>query len=220
MAEQKSNKKSAHVKDISGSIFSRLTVIAFDRIERNRFPYWLCRCECGTLKSIRGAALKSGQTKSCGCLNRERQTETRHGMWGTKEYWAWALAKNRCRNPRNKGYRNYGGRGITFAAEWDTFERFFADMGPCPTGYSLDRIDNNAGYKPGNCRWTTRSVQMRNTRCTVMLTQDGVTLPLADWAELTGISQSTLRVRHFEGLRPPEIFAPVQKKYDPRKAHK
>lgn len=223
MAEEESSNKPPHVKDLSGHQFGRLTVISFERvIGQRRVAFWSCRCICGNVKTVSARTLKSGHVKSCGCLNRERVREThmQHGMWATKEYWSWALAKERCRNPNNKGFKNYGGRGITFSEEWDTFEQFFADMGPCPGGMTLDRIDNNTGYSKGNCRWATRSEQMRNTRCTVMFTHNSMTLPLATWAEITGIPQATLRMRHFHGMTPPRIFEPVQTKFGRRKGDK
>ena len=167
-------------RDISGKKFGRLTVISRDQIKRTR---WLCVCECGTKKSIKGQSLREGRTKSCGCLNLEKMAERRlkHGMWGTPEYWAWALAKNRCTNANHRQYGNYGGRGIKMSPEWrNSFDVFLGDMGERPDGYSLDRINNDGDYCKENCRWATQTQQMRNTRVTAKISHNGRTLSFAE----------------------------------------
>lgn len=214
MAEEQSTKRGRNFKDLTGQIFGRLTVLSFAGILKYRAAFWRCRCECGNETVVRSQKLCDGVQLSCGCLGKQRLAEYRlsHGMWGSKEYWAWALAKNRCNNPKNRGYKNYGGRGIRMSAAWsDSFEQFYKDMGPCPPGMSLDRINNDGHYEHGNCRWTTQTAQMRNTRATAKITHAGLTLSFAEWAEITGISVNTLRARHYLKWKPPDLFKPARK---------
>jgi hypothetical protein len=120
-----------------------------------------------------------------------------HGMWGKPEYWVWALMIQRCHNPSAKYFPLYGGRGITVCNRWRTsFGTFFADMGARPAkGLSLDRIDNDGGYSPENCRWATRKEQMRNTRNNSYLTLNGETHLLCEWVEITGLNSSLISNR-------------------------
>lgn len=142
---------------------------------RNKHTMWLCRCDCGAIKEVHGTALKSGQSKSCGGAEHNSGTNSptfKHGLSRTHEHRAWTHAKQRCFNRRNRKYRDYGGRGIRMCRAWrNNFLAFFAYVGKCPPGKSLDRIDNDGHYEPGNVRWATRSEQVRNRRCARILTQ-------------------------------------------------
>jgi hypothetical protein len=120
---------------------------------------------------------------------------TTHGRTNTSAYWRWRAMIQRCTNPKNSQWTSYGGRGIAVCERWRTFENFYADMGDPPPGMSLDRIDVNGNYEPSNCRWATFSRQARNLRKTPMLTFNGETLPLIDWAERLGINFRTLHSR-------------------------
>lgn len=123
---------------------------------------WVCRCDCGNVRVLNGNALQSGNTKSCGCLTHGRP---KHGMSGTAEYRAWKAMKERCLKPNNPRYADYGGRGITIHPDWvASFEAFFSVVGRRPDGTSLDRIDNEGNYEPGNVRWATASQQANNKR--------------------------------------------------------
>lgn len=137
--------------------------------------------------------------KGCGCRHRDivRLQSTRHGLSDTPEYILWAGMKARCRDKAHIAYQNYGGRGITVCQDWqESFQRFIEDMGFRPTPqHTIERIDNNLGYAPGNCIWATRLEQARNTRKNVWLTWNGETLTIAEWSKRTGIGESTIRRR-------------------------
>jgi hypothetical protein len=145
--------------DITGNKYGKWAVERFAYVE-NRHSYWLCRCECGTTKVIWGANLRQGLTHSCGC------SKIVHGLRRTNEYRTWRGIKERCLNPNNKDYINYGGRGITVCERWvNSFENFIKDMGKKPSPeLSIDRINNDKGYSPDNCQWATKSQQSRNQR--------------------------------------------------------
>ncbi len=191
------------MNDLIGQKFGRLIVIKKAGSSRDKHILWLCRCDCGKDKIIQGNHLKSGATKSCGCLNREKTSiaNTKHGHTKngkqSKTHIVWQHIIQRCTNPRDKGYSNYGGRGITVCKRWRKFENFLEDMGEVPEGYQIDRINNDGNYCKSNCRWATRKEQNRNTRRNHYITHDGKTQCLSAWAEEFNINYNTLYSRIF-----------------------
>lgn len=127
-----------------------------------------CRCDCGTTKKVRGVSLRKGDTTSCGCARAERMAahQYRHGYYKTRTYNSWRAMLARCNDPKHRQYKDYGGRGIVVCPQWTEFECFLADMGERPPGRSIDRVDGDGNYEPGNCRWATRTEQNRNRRTT------------------------------------------------------
>lgn len=157
----------------------------------------LCECECGVTREVQLGNLTRGVSASCGCTNDYNRT---HGesIEETTEYGIWKSMRGRCNNPKNRDYVRYGGRGVRVCAEWESFEVFLADVGRRPSpGYSLDRIDNNGNYEPGNVRWATREEQNNNTRRNRRVGFDGRLLTLKGWEVVTGIGRTTL----FERLK-------------------
>jgi len=179
--------------------YNRLTAIKFSHKKWGN-QFWLFRCDCGNEKVIKVSEVKSGRSKSCGCLWREvikkngKNSKT-HGMSKTQTYKSWASMKSRCLNENSTRYENWGGRGIIVCEEWLKFENFYNDMGEKPEGKSLDRIDNNKGYYKKNCRWSTPKEQGNNTRSNVFITYKGRTLTMSQWAKEINISYETFWAR-------------------------
>lgn len=195
--------------DLAGQQFGRLLVISRDGQTAQGAAAWRCRCICGNETKVSGRHLRMGQTTSCGCLQKEQVAarSVRHGKEGTKVYRAWHGMLYRCQNPRARMWKRYGGRGITVCERWQKFENFYADMGEPPTpAHSLDRVNNDGNYEPGNVRWTTMDVQGANRSNSVLITHEGRTLTLAGWARALGLRPGTLKARHYAGWAPPDLF--------------
>lgn len=201
-----------------GQTFGRLTVIGnapnYVSISGQRHAQWICRCECGTEKVIRSSDLRAGRTTSCGCWRSESTTARshRHGQSTTarrtKAYMAWAGMLQRCTNPSDKEWHNYGGRGITVCDEWRRFEAFHADMGEPPEGRSLDRVDVDGPYNLSNCRWATAAEQARNKRGNVWIIHKGQRMVLEDAARMEGIGSETVNYRRKAGWPQDLWFVP------------
>ena len=190
------------VIDITGSRFGRLTAIEKAGSGRGR-ALWACLCDCGGHKIVDGVRLRNGAVKSCGCWKTDMPAQLRHGQNRTgnrsKAYSSWHHMRDRCLNPASAKWEHYGGRGITICDRWATFEAFYEDMGDCPPGHTIDRIDVNGNYEPGNCRWADALAQSRNVRRNVKLSMGGETLPVWEWSERVGISVTTLIMRRRRG---------------------
>jgi hypothetical protein len=186
------------MKNLTGMTFGKLVVLIYQKT-RGTPGVWLCQCDCGTQKSIRPSSLNSGASRSCGC---EQASGMRtHGKSNTRTFASWKQMRARCCNPNYKAFADYGGRGITICERWlNSFENFLADMGERPAGMSIDRYPNNDGnYELSNCRWATQAQQQRNKSNNVLLTFQGETMCITDWAEKLGISKHSLRNRICRG---------------------
>ena len=198
--------------DLDGQRFGRLTVIRRNGISKDRYIKWLCQCECGQQLTVKSSSLKSGHTKSCGCLQKElvSQRSYKHGHKcrnkPSKTYIVWYNMIQRCNNPDNKHYKNYGGRGIKVYQRWLRFENFLEDMGEQLKGLTLDRIDNNGDYCPENCQWSTRTEQQRNKRTNRLITINGITKCLIGWCEYYGLKYQTVCNRLWRGWTPEEAL--------------
>lgn len=178
--------------DIKGQKFGRLTVIERVHVPNARNAMWRCLCECGEYSIAAGPNI-GRTTFSCGCWVRESNSRLNktHGMTKSSEFGIWAGMKQRCTNPNDFNWSNYGGRGITVCERWrHSFENFYADLGPRPSKkHSLDRIDQNGHYEKSNCRWATIAVQNRNTRRTNLVEIDGINLCILDWCSVLGVKR-------------------------------
>jgi hypothetical protein len=194
-------------KDITGLRFTRWTVIRRAGNNSSGTALWLCRCSCGTERSIRGTELRYGQSTSCGCLMREISRDlcirrnTTHGMTRSVEYRLWKAMIARCHSAQNSSYGFYGARGIQVCKRWrSSFINFYEDMGKRPTGATLDRTNNNGPYSPSNCRWATMREQSNNTRRNRILKFQGKSLTCAQWARELGITPMALWKRLNRGV--------------------
>lgn len=183
--------------EMTGQQFRHLRVVKVadkDRFGRYR---WECVCDCGMSCTVGGHALRSGNTGSCGCRKRNvlGESTTTHGLSSSHTYWVFHSMHNRCENSRNKCYHLYGGRGIKVCERWakpEGFGAFVQDMGLCPNGLMIERIDNNGNYEPGNCKWATVDEQANNKRSVRWITWHNQTHTLTQWARLMGKSPSGL----------------------------
>jgi len=182
--------------DEIGNRYGRLRVIRRVPNDKKRAK-WECICDCGKTISVIGDSLRTGNTKSCGCLHRETllNIQTTHDKKYTFSYVSWENMKSRCNNPNRNGYKDYGGRGITVCKRWDKFENFYEDMGDRPKGMTLERTDNEGDYSPNNCTWATHTEQSRNSRHNVMIKYQGKTQCMSVWAEELGINYKALWFR-------------------------
>lgn len=188
----------AALVEMAGERFGRLVVLARNG-SIGKHVAWSCRCDCGNMVVVSGRDMRVGATKSCGCFQKEATSirATTHGHTKGKlpspEYYSWGAMHS-----RYKDHINYSERGITVCDRWKVFENFLADMGPRPVGnYSIERIDNDGNYEPGNCKWATDTEQLRNTRQNLLVEFNGRIMPLSEAAENSSLRYPTIwqRVR-------------------------
>ena len=181
---------------LTGQKFGRLFVTGH-AVNKSRKTFWHVRCDCGVARIVMGTHLRRGNTTSCGCKGREtlNKRNVTHGFTGTKTYVCWQNMRKRCQDSRNVAFEYYGGRGITVCERWRKFENFLQDMGVQPPGLTIERIDNNAGYSPGNCKWATYLEQSSNSRKSRLLTSQGMTLTMRQWDKKLGRSEGRVALR-------------------------
>jgi len=196
--------------DLTGKRFGKLTVIK--RIKSSIEPSgrkrvrWLCKCDCGNITYSSGDNLRENKSLSCGCerKNTLKEIRTTHSMTGTRIYNIWGHMIQRCNNPKNKHYKEYGERGINICSKWLNFQNFYKDMGKSYKEHckkygekdtTIDRVSVNGNYEPSNCRWATRKTQSNNTRANHFITYNNETLTMAQMAEKYNLPKGTLSSR-------------------------
>ena len=207
--------------DLTGERFGRLVVIKRVENDKHGNSCWLCKCDCEQEVVVRGFSIKKKNTQSCGCFRKETavQQNTKHGhskrYAKTGIYYSWYGMKQRCGNPNNNRYKDYGGRGIIVCEEWMEFPNFLKDMGNgWKSGLTIERKNNNEGYCKKNCKWTTKKEQNRNSRRNCLIKYDGKTQCLSAWAEETNIGKDTIWGRLYKLGWSPEktLTTPVRRK--------
>lgn len=195
--------------DLTGQKFERLTALEV-RLNGRGQRRWLCRCDCGNELLVTLGNLRNGHTRSCGCLFQSLRGENncnyKHGKSRSKAYPIWKSMRVRCTLKTRPEYPRYGGKGITVCDRWNSFENFLNDMGEPPPGASLDRINNEQGYSPDNCRWASNREQCRNRRSNVQVTYKGKTKILIEWCEELGLPYTRTRRRLAKGWSPEKAF--------------
>lgn len=209
-----------------GDRYGRWTVI--EEVPRNKIPhgvnkrFFFCRCDCGFEKRVQFSNLQRRLSISCGCYKDEFQrAKIPHnkttGLSKTRIYGVYGNMKDRCNNPNSDHYHRYGGRGIKVCDRWQGdggFENFYADMGPRPSSlHTLDRINNDGNYEPGNCRWATIDIQANNRNSNVSITLNGETKTIAQWSKVTGIGATTILYRKNAGKTPEECLSEIEDRY-------
>lgn len=216
-------KGNENILQLKNQKFNRLYVLSDPLLkpksDGNNKSYYLCQCDCGNQIEVQGTYLKTGKTKSCGCLGSEKLIELNkeratHNQTKSKTYKVWINMKVRCYNPASESYPRYGGRGITVCNEWiNSFEQFYEDMGKCPRDKSIHRVDNDGHYCPENCVWATDEEQANCRSTNRNITYLGKTQTLSQWAREYDIAVGTLWKRLAAGKSIHEALnTPVKKR--------
>jgi hypothetical protein len=198
-----------------GKKYGMFTVLSYSHRDNQYQKYVVAKCDCGRIKTVCLGSLKFGSSQGCGCvrsvefvrMNVERLTT--HGMAKTLEYNTWKGIKRRCNKTTCREYKYYGGRGIKMCKRWLTsFENFISDMGPRPNRrYSVERINNEKGYSPSNCKWATKKEQCANRRSNIYLTYKGKKIMLSDYSKKIGRSQTAVsKYIQCHGVKQAELF--------------
>ena len=196
-------KDKSKVHDLTGKKFGLLTVIGIAETD-TRKTYWVCKCDCGNMKTVRSDSLLCGAIKSCGCIKRKQDEVNltknhRHKMSGTRIYSEWQGMKGRCYNKGNARYADWGGRGIEVCEQWrNSFESFYtwAMANGYQDNLTIDRIDNNGNYCPENCRWVGQQEQCRNRRSNINITIGNSTRTLMEWREIFRVDYKNVNARY------------------------
>lgn len=210
---------------MTGQRFGLLKVVRFEKFDKWGAAIFLCRCDCGKEKLILGASLRSGNTRSCGCLAGRKDGKNNFDEYHRKNpgdlrkrdkrlHNIWVGIRYRCLNTKSKVYKDYGGRGIKICKEWDDFFAFqeWSFLNGYSENLSIDRIDNNGDYSPENCRWVTMKVQGQNRRNSRLLTYHGETHTYSEWSEKTGVGWKTIEDRVRRNVPEEQLFAKTNKK--------
>ncbi len=197
--------------NLTGETYGLLTAVRMVGRTARGNALWECSCSCGGSTVIEAARLKLPGMRSCGCMVAKRPYTKlfKHGMSTSPEWAAWKSMLERCTNPSHRWFHRYGGRGVSVCKRWSDFNNFYADMGERPKDgvrYSLDRIDNDKGYEPGNCKWATSTEQNRNRGNVIRITHDGLTLTLPEWSQKSGLHIETIRRRVKNGWPTERLF--------------
>lgn len=196
--------------DLNGRKFGKLTVLKYSYVSHGN-SFWECRCDCGNTVTVQGGHLLSGHTLSCGCYQKAATSAAKktHGMTRTRIYRIYRHMLERCFSKSSAGYKDYGARGITVCKGWkENFENFrdWSLANGYSDNLSIDRIDNDKGYSPENCRWATNLIQCNNRRSNVFVEYNGKRMTLASWARNLNLKYQSLVGRWDKGIRPPELF--------------
>lgn len=201
--------------DITGNKYGKLTVIRRAESAPKGITRWECKCDCGNVVIVRGGNLKNGAVKSCGCListnNKNRST---HGMSGSRLYQDWANIKSRCYNPKNPAYKRYGARGITMCCDWynsfDAFAKWALSNG-YKDNLTIERIDNDKGYSPDNCKWISKGEQAGNRGSNISISFNGETHNLSEWCKIYQKNYQLVynRIHKYKWTFERAIFEPV-----------
>ena len=200
----------ARIKDMTGQRFASLVAVRIVGRASSGDLKWEFLCDCGATFEANGYYARAGKITTCPtcATERTRAANLKHGMTESREFEIWTGMHTRCYNGNAKSFQSYGGRGIAICDRWrESFENFYADMGPCPSvKHSVERLDNNGNYEPDNCVWATATQQAGNKRNNVRVTIDGETRILSDWARHFGVQLPTASLRHKQGLRGMALF--------------
>ncbi len=200
---------------MAGRRYSSVTALCRVGTCSSRDAKWRFSCDCGQQFETSGYAVRSGRVTSCPkcSLKRSAIATTKHGKTNSPEFRTWTDIQTRCHNERSASHADYGGRGIVVCGRWRaSFEDFLADMGPRPTPqHSIERIENDGNYEPGNCRWATRKEQANNKRNNLRIEIDGETKTLAQWADELGVSYSAMWFRYQQGARGKALLASTRR---------
>jgi hypothetical protein len=212
------------IKDISGLRFGRLIAVEIVGITKKQERIWKCKCDCGNETEVTVVRLMNGTTKSCGCIQKELSSKRAktgiskiHGYHGTRVYICYKSMMERCCNPNNRAYKNYGGRGIKICDEWMHNPKAFIDWA-LNNGYkdnlTIERINVNGNYEPSNCKWATIKQQNNNRRSNKFITINNETKTLQEWADYVGILSSTINRRINKGWDYERaVFTPVETRF-------